>query len=97
MAGLEVMSSDGADETRPFVVKGRVDIVTLAGGVVGKGVLEPGRRWSEHVRPTAETDSCQPSHLAYRVSGRMVVRMDDGTEDEIGPGDFVSIPPGHDA
>jgi hypothetical protein len=27
----------------------------------------------------------------------MVVRMDDGTEDRIGPGDVVVIPPGHDA
>jgi quercetin dioxygenase-like cupin family protein len=27
----------------------------------------------------------------------MVVRMDDGTEKEIGPGDVLVIPPGHDA
>jgi quercetin dioxygenase-like cupin family protein len=97
VAELEVRSSDRADETRPFVDKGRVDIVKLADGVVGKGVFEPGWRWSEHVKPIAGTDSCQSSHLAYCVSGRMVVRMDDGTEKEIGPGDFVAIPPGHDA
>jgi uncharacterized cupin superfamily protein len=30
------------------------------------------------------------------VSGRQVVRTDDGTETEFGPGDVVSIPPGHD-
>jgi ethanolamine utilization protein EutQ (cupin superfamily) len=36
-------------------------------------------------------------HLGYLLSGRMGVFMDDGTEAEAGPGDIVSIPPGHDA
>jgi len=27
----------------------------------------------------------------------MGIKMDDGSETEIGPGDVVSIPPGHDA
>ncbi len=31
------------------------------------------------------------------VSGRMKVVMDDGTEDEFGPGDVAIIPPGHNA
>jgi quercetin dioxygenase-like cupin family protein len=97
MAELEVRSPDAADEIRPFVDKGRVDVLQIAGGTVGRGVFEPGWRWSEHVKPIAGTGSCQSSHLAYCVSGRMVVRMDDGTETEIGPGDVVSIPPGHDA
>jgi quercetin dioxygenase-like cupin family protein len=97
LAELEVRNPDEADEVRPFVDKGRVDIVNLAGGFVGRGVFEPGWRWSEHVKPIAGTDSCQSSHLAYCISGRMVVRMDDGTEDRIGPGDVVVIPPGHDA
>jgi hypothetical protein len=30
-------------------------------------------------------------------SGRMRIRMDDGTEDEFGPGDVMVVPPGHDA
>jgi hypothetical protein len=30
-------------------------------------------------------------------SGRMHIRMDDGQEGDIGPGDIVMIPPGHDA
>jgi quercetin dioxygenase-like cupin family protein len=97
MADLEIKSSESADEVRPFVDKGQVALVNLAGGVVGRGVFEPGWRWSEHVKPIAGTDSCQAAHLAYCVSGEMVVRMDDGTEKTIGPGDFVSIPPGHDA
>jgi uncharacterized cupin superfamily protein len=31
------------------------------------------------------------------VSGRMGIRMDDGTEAEVGPGDVFACPPGHDA
>lgn len=31
------------------------------------------------------------------ISGRMHLRMDDGTEGEIGPDDVARISPGHDA
>jgi mannose-6-phosphate isomerase-like protein (cupin superfamily) len=31
------------------------------------------------------------------LSGRIRVRMDDGTEQEFGPGEALYIPPGHDA
>ena len=97
MAELEVRNPDQADETRPFVDKGRVEIVKLTGGTVGRGTFEPGWRWSEHVKPIAGTESCQSLHMGYCISGRMVVRMEDGTEKEIGPGDVLVIPPGHDA
>jgi uncharacterized cupin superfamily protein len=33
----------------------------------------------------------------YVISGRMHVRMDDGSEQEFGPGDTGIVPPGHDA
>ena len=33
----------------------------------------------------------------YMVSGRMRVRMDNGKEQEFGPGDAGIVPPGHDA
>lgn len=97
MAEMEVRDFQSADEVRPFVDKGRVEIVKLAGGTVGMGTFEPGWRWSEHVKPLAGTDSCESAHMGYCISGRMVVRMDDGTEKEVGPGDVVVIPPGHDA
>jgi hypothetical protein len=97
MAGLEVKNFDSPDETRPFKGKGKADVVQIAGRTIGKGVFEPGWRWSENVKPIAETDSCQVSHLGYCVSGRMKVYMDDGTEGEATPGDVVAISPGHDA
>jgi len=97
MASIEVKSFDSPDETRPFEGKGKADVVEVGGHNVGRAVFEPGWRWSENVKPIAGTDSCQVSHLGYVVSGRMKVSMDDGTEGELGPGDVVAIPPGHDA
>jgi len=95
--GLDVKSLNTPDETRPFKANGRVEIVNVGGMVVGRGVFEPGWRWSEHVKPIAQTGSCQAAHAAYVVSGRMGVRMDDGTEKEVGPGDIMVAAPGHDA
>jgi hypothetical protein len=97
MADVEVKNFDSPDETRPFEGKGKADVVNLGGHTVGRGQFEPGWKWSENVKPIAKTDSCQVAHLGFCVSGGMKVYMDDGTEQEIGPGDVVAIPPGHDA
>jgi quercetin dioxygenase-like cupin family protein len=97
MATLEVKRFDSPENTRPFQGHGQLEMVTLNGHQVGRAVFEPGWRWSENVKPIAQTESCQVDHLSYVVSGKMRVRMDDGTEGEIGPGDVVSIPSGHDA
>ena len=94
---LEVKNLDRPEETRPLVDKGHVDIVRLGGQTVGRTTFEPGWRWSEHVKPIAGTDTCQQTHLGYCISGRMKIRMNDGSEQEIGPGDVFSIPPGHEA
>jgi quercetin dioxygenase-like cupin family protein len=98
MAGLDIKSPESPDEVRPFAdEKGAVNVVNLPSGPVGRGVFEPGWRWSQHVKPIAGTESCQTAHLGYVLSGRMHVVMDDGSEGECGPGDVVSIAPGHDA
>jgi len=96
MGSLERKRFDEADETRPFQDKGQVDLVAVAGGTIGRATFHPGWKWSDHVKPIAGTDSCQAAHLGYVLSGRQVIRMDDGTESEIAAGDVVSIPPGHD-
>ncbi|MDF2092204.1 MULTISPECIES: cupin domain-containing protein [unclassified Knoellia] len=97
MGGLESRSFDSPEEVRPFTDKGAAEVVTLAGSTVLKGRFEPGWRWSEHVRPLAGTDSCQSPHLLYVLSGRMHLRMNDGTEGEAGPNEVVRAEPGHDA
>ncbi len=95
-APAEHQRLDAPDETRTFE-KGKVELVKIAGGVVGRLTLEPGWRWSEHVKPIAGTKSCEAPHFQYHVSGRIRIRMDDGTEFEAGPGDVTSLPSGHDA
>src|SRR5262245_17826551 len=97
MAAAEVKNFDAPDETRPFEGKGKADVLFIAGRTVGRGLFEPGWRWSVNVKPIAKTASCQVSHLGYVVSGRMRVFMDDGAEAEFGPGDVFALPPGHDA
>ena len=87
---------DSPDETRN-IDKGNVEVLNLGGLQVMRATFQPGWKWSECVKPIVGTDSCKVSHLTYTISGRMAVRMDDGTEIEIGPGDVASIPPGHDA
>ncbi|MET9511536.1 cupin domain-containing protein [Streptomyces flavidovirens] len=98
MTALVCKNFDSADETRPFEDgKGRLDLLTTDRGPVGRAVFEPGWQWSKHVKPIAGTESCQASHVGYVVSGRMKIVMDDGESGEAGPGDFISIAPGHDA
>jgi quercetin dioxygenase-like cupin family protein len=75
---------------------GRFEIVKLNQLVVGRVTLPPGWRWSKAVGPIIHKKSCQAHHLEYIVSGRMQVRLDDGTELDLGPGDVAVIPPGHD-
>jgi hypothetical protein len=97
MPPVEVKSFDSPDETRPFEGKGKADVVKLAGRDVGRGTFEPGWKWSSNVKPIAGTDSCEVFHVGYVLSGRMKIYMNDGSEQEIGPGDAYAIPPGHDA
>ncbi|MEW2352631.1 cupin domain-containing protein [Spirillospora sp. NPDC029432] len=97
MATIEIKTFRQPDETRKFEGNGQADVVMMAGRPVACGTFEPGWRWSDNVRPIAGTDLCEVSHLGYCLSGRMRVRMSDGTEQEVAAGDVVAIPPGHDA
>jgi mannose-6-phosphate isomerase-like protein (cupin superfamily) len=95
--GLSVKSFDQPDETRPFAAHGSMAVLQLGDTTAGKGVFEPGWRWSQDVKPIAGTDSCQAHHTLYILSGRMHILMEDGAEGELGPGDAAVIPAGHDA
>ena len=84
------------DEVRKFE-KGHAEILNTSGGVIGRLILEPGWRWSTHVKPIAKTELCQAPHFQYHVSGRLRVKMRDGAEFEAGPGEVTYLPSGHDA
>ena len=84
------------DEVREFP-NGVADIYDIGGDEVGRLVFQPGWRWSNDVKPIAKTESCEAPHSQYHVSGRLAIRMDDGTEFVAEPGDITSLPKGHDA
>jgi quercetin dioxygenase-like cupin family protein len=84
------------DETREFE-RGRLDIVEIGGGTVGRLTLQPGWRWSEHVKPIAGTELCEAPHFQYHAAGTLHIVMADGREFEARPGDITSLPSGHDA
>lgn len=96
MSGFDVNDFSSPDETRrpPSTT---VEVVGLAGGEIGRYTFEPGWRWSECVKPTAGTATCQTDHVGYVVQGRMQVECEDGSGGEIAPGSVYRIPPGHDA
>ncbi|MFC7614241.1 cupin domain-containing protein [Actinokineospora soli] len=77
--------------------KGRLELLKVDGRDIGRLVLQPGWRWSEHVKPIAGTDLCEAPHFQYHVSGTVRVRMADGTEFDATPGQVTNLPSGHDA
>ena len=84
------------DEVRTFE-KGRLELLHTPAGDVGRMILEPGWRWSQHVKPIAGTDLCQTAHFGYQISGRLQIQMADGTTLTASPGQVGTVPPGHDA
>jgi mannose-6-phosphate isomerase-like protein (cupin superfamily) len=89
-------SLDTPDEARP-VGRGLLELVNVDDNFVARLTLQPGWRWSTDVKPLVKTESCQVSHVQYIISGRLAVKMDDGTRLELKAGDAVAIGPGHDA
>ncbi len=85
-----------ADETREFPL-GKVDLVNIGGGTVGQLTLQPGWRWSDHVKPVAGTEWCEAPHFQYHVSGTLRIKMSGGSEFDAVPGDVTALPSGHDA
>ncbi len=83
------------DEVRSFE-KGKLEVVKIDGGAVARFTLEPGWRWSKHVRPIAGTEWCETPHFQYVLSGRIHIHTKDGEDLEAGAGDVISLAPGHD-
>jgi len=92
---VESKNFNAPDEARTFE-KGKVEIVNVAGASIGRLTLQPGWRWSTHVKPIAKTEWCEAPHFQFQISGHLHGIMADGTEIESGPGDVVYLPPGHD-
>jgi hypothetical protein len=84
------------DEVRTFP-HGRIELLHIGGGTVGRMTLEPGWRWSTDVKPIAGTEWCEAPHFQYMISGRIHIKMKDGTEADLAAGTVHHLPAGHDA
>lgn len=73
----------------------KVEKITMGSLDFMRQTAAPGWKWSEDVKPVAKTESCQLNHVIYIISGKIHVKMDDGTELEFNGGDVCTIPPGH--
>jgi hypothetical protein len=85
-----------ASEVRTFP-NGRLELLHVGGSDIGRLVLEPGWRWSKHVKPIAGTDLCEAPHFQYHVAGTLRIQLADGTEFDATPGQVTALPSGHDA
>jgi hypothetical protein len=96
MASLEAKNFNTPDEVRQFE-KGKIELVKIGGAFVGRGIFQPGWRWSTHVKPIAKTKSCEAPHFQYHISGTLHVITDDGMEKDLKAGDVSRLESGHDA
>jgi len=87
---------DTPDERQEFAF-GYYELLTVGALTMGREFLEPGWRWSIHVKPLVGTERCEVRHVGYQVSGRWMCEARDGTQVEIGPGDAFDVAAGHDA
>jgi hypothetical protein len=93
---VEARSFDAPDETRT-PDKTKLEIVRVGGTTASRMWLQPGWRWSESIKPIVGGERCQMRHVGMLQSGTMHVIHEDGTEQEITPGQAYVIQPGHDA
>ena len=87
---------DAPDETRVFE-KGKFDVIHMGAMTIGRATYEPGWKWSVHVGAASGAALCQVEHVGMVVSGQVMVKMADGREIEMKPGDVFYISPGHDS
>lgn len=93
----EKRSFDDPDEARELG-RARGEMITIAGQhPFARATMQPGWRWSQDIKPIAQTESCQFPHACYVLAGAFHVAMDDGTELDLVAGDVFVIGPGHDA
>ena len=87
---------ESPDETRTFE-KGRFEVVKMGTMTIGRASYEAGWKWSEHVGAAQGVSSCMVEHVGLVISGRAAVKMDNGEERVMEPGDLFYVPPGHDS
>jgi class 3 adenylate cyclase len=95
VAGFSSKSLDEPEELITFPGL-TAEVVEIGGLTVARIVHEPGWRWYTHVRPEVGGEWCQARHVGTILAGRLGIVLQDGSKFEVGPGDVLEIPPGHD-
>lgn len=93
---MEAKSFQNPDQVMDFP-NGHADVVEVGGHTLLSVSFDPGFRWSRDLAPALGTEMCMTRHLLQVVSGRMGLRLADGNEVEIGPGEVAFVDPGHDS
>ncbi|KAK3710193.1 hypothetical protein LTR37_010414 [Vermiconidia calcicola] len=74
-----------------------MQMAELQGVTAFRVTVNPGGSWSQDLKQSAGTSSCQKGHVGFMLSGRLAVQMDDGNKEVFGQNDVFMVPPGHDA
>lgn len=95
MSNYEVKNMSDSEEVREME-RARLEFIDMKEAKVARFVLKKGWKWSTDIKPLVKTEWCEAPHFQYQISGRLHMKMKDGTEFDIKPGDVSSIPAGHD-
>ena len=82
-------------DSHTFIDGSKRCVTKLLSVTVGRGVYNPGWRWSIHAGPQTGKESAR--HIGWVQSGKMIVLTANKNAVEVGPGDFFEVGPGHDA
>lgn len=73
-----------------------LDLLRVGSLTIGRGRVQPGWRWSTHMRKETDEPLCQIHHLQLMLSGRFAIQMEGEEPVIIEPGEIFDVPPGHD-
>lgn len=83
------------DEVRNLS-KSKIEVFRIGEFNAMRVTFQPGWKWSKDIGPTVGRDRCDTRHVGYVLSGKCRIVLSDGTQYDLGPGDLMEIPAGHD-
>lgn len=76
--------------------KGRLELITVDGHLIGKGSYLPGWRWSQVATLHDRTGGQRREHVGVVLTGRAKFSTDGQPEQDLAPGDFFCFTLEHD-
>ena len=92
---IVVKNLERSENIRTFLDRSFRSSETLPTVVIGRGIYNPGWRWSLHAGK--QTGKASMKHIGYVLSGTFVVQDASGVEKTVGAGEAFEVGPGHDA